>query len=130
MPSVRDYEGAVHGASKVLEFKYRFDSLIQDFEDKTKIPAEIDLVVCWDLPELNVRRGQIIPTYGEWRDSRSVYAGSYKWVDDNETTQFPVLALKTIVAELLARAEVNQGKPGIGAAMLTQISAVDKDSLV
>jgi hypothetical protein len=114
----------------VLEFKYRFDSLIQDFEDKTKIPAEIDLVVCWDLPELNVRRGRIEPSYGEWRDSRCVYAGTYTWIDDNETSQFPILALKPIIAEMVARAESAQGKPGIGTAMFAQINAIDKDALI
>jgi len=128
--SVRDHETGPHGDSKVLEFKYRFDSLIQDFEDKTKIPAEIDLVVCWDLPELNVRRGRIEPSYGEWRDSRSVYAGTYTWIDDNETSQFPILALKPIIAEMVARAESAQGKPGIGTAMFAQINAIDKDALI
>lgn len=128
--SVRDKELGPNGQSKVLEFKYSFDSLIQDFEEKVKNPAEIDFVVCWDLPEVNVRRGRIEPTYGEWRDSRSIYAGAYRWLDDNEVSQFPVLALRTIVAELLAKAESEQNEKGLGCVILKQIETSDRDGMI
>ncbi len=128
--SVRDKESGPHGPSKVLEFKYSFDSLITDFEEKTKVPSEIDLVVCWTLPEVNVRRGQIEPTYSQWRDRRGVYAGTYRWIDDNESSSFPVLCLRTMIADMLAKAESLAGSVGMGSAILNQIISADKDSLV
>lgn len=32
---------------KVLEYKYSFDGLIDDFENEEKFAKQIDLVVCW-----------------------------------------------------------------------------------
>ena len=32
---------------KVLEYKYTFDSLVDDFDNEEKFPKQIDLVVCW-----------------------------------------------------------------------------------
>ena len=33
---------------KVLEYKYYFDSLVDDFEKEEKFAKQIDLVVCWN----------------------------------------------------------------------------------
>jgi hypothetical protein len=115
----------------VLEFKYSFDELLQDFDDKAKNPSEIDFIVCWTLPDVNVRRGRIEPSYGPWKDSRKIYAGTYTWYDENETSQIPILALKNVVAELLARAEkASAEEVGIGAATLATLENQDKDALV
>jgi len=88
-------------ASAVLEFKHDFGSLIQDFEEKVKYPAEIDLVVAWDCAELNLSRGSIQPVYGKWRDKRPVYGCSYVWEDEGQPNEIHVICLKNLVAELL-----------------------------
>lgn len=128
--SVRDVDDAISGDSKVLEFKYSFDDVIKDFEEKIKNPAEIDFLVCWDLPDLNVRRGRLDPTYADWRDSRTTYAGSYIWIDENEAFKFPVIALKNVVAEILSNKEKSLGKLGLGSALLDQMITNDRDSSV
>jgi Histidine kinase-, DNA gyrase B-, and HSP90-like ATPase len=33
---------------KVLEYKYTFDSLVDDFDNEEKFPKQIDLAVCWE----------------------------------------------------------------------------------
>jgi hypothetical protein len=128
--SVRNKDGKTDGPAKVLEFKYSFEDLLQDFEDKNKNPVEIDFVVCWTVPDLNVRRGRLQPTYGEWRDSRTLYAGSYIWFDENDSTEIPVVSLMHVVAELLAREEAKLGETGLGKATLVQLERQDKEALV
>jgi hypothetical protein len=129
--SVRNHEWNGAGEEKVLEFKHNFDELLQDFEDKVKSPTEIDVVVCWAVTALNVRRGRLEPTYGVWRDNRVNYAGTYIWRDENETATIPVVCLKNVVSELLTRLE--QSSPddvAIGTATLQQLEQADRDALV
>lgn len=95
----------------VLEFKWSFESLITDFEQKVKLPQEIDLVVCWDCPDLNMRVGGLVPTYAKWSHERRLRASSYNWSDDSGAIQFPVIALRNLVAELLVERRVDVGKP-------------------
>ncbi|MGB8098292.1 MAG: ATP-binding protein, partial [Terracidiphilus sp.] len=129
--SVRNTEQTVSGNEKVLEFKHSFDELLDDFDDKTKNPQEIDLVVCWTVPTLNVRRGRLEPTYGEWRDNRTLYGGTYLWLDENETSRIPVIALKNAVAELLHEIEKKgEDEVRLGSATLNQLQRADKDALV
>lgn len=94
----------------VLEFKWSFDDLITDFESKTKIPSEIDLIVCWDCPDINLRVGSLKPTYGKWQHERPFRAVSYVWSDDTKSIQFPVIALRNVVAELLEDRDNGSGK--------------------
>jgi hypothetical protein len=139
-PAVRDLDDSLsvrsndlsnlNGKSKVLEFKYSFNDLLEDFDDRTKNPGEIDFVVCWSVPGLNVVRGRLEPTYGDWRDSRSIYAGSYVWYDENDTSKIPVISLKNVVAELLAKAEQAVNRPAIGAGTFAEVQAMDRDALV
>jgi hypothetical protein len=128
--SVRNEEINIHGLSRVLEFKFSFDDLLDDFDEKTKNPTEIDFVVCWTLPDLNVRRGRMEPTYGEWRDNRSIYAGSYVWVDENETSSIPVLVLKNYISEKLSLLEEKNGTPGIGYGTLNLIKRSDNEAQI
>jgi hypothetical protein len=128
--SVRSTENSPHGTSKVLEFKNNFDALIQDFEEKSKLPSEIDFVVCWDVPNLNVGRGRIEPTYGDWRDNRSIYGGSYRWYDDNESSTFPIISLRNFVSELLSKMELSLGEPGLGTITFRDRLQLDKDQSV
>lgn len=43
----RGYKLPYASEPKVLEYKYSFDSLIDDFEKEEKFSKQIDLVVCW-----------------------------------------------------------------------------------
>jgi hypothetical protein len=86
----------------VLEFKWSFDSLIDDFVKKVKNPKEIDLVVCWDCPNLNLTEGTLNPTYGKWADERDLRAVSYVWRDAIDSKSFRVISLKNLLLELLA----------------------------
>jgi hypothetical protein len=71
--SVRDLSAGVGGDYEVLEFKLQFESLLEDFEEGRKRPIDIDLLVCWTLPDINVQRGRIQYTYGERNDFRQSY---------------------------------------------------------
>lgn len=37
----------------VIEFKYKAESILDDFEENIKFFTDIDLIVCWDLDEIN-----------------------------------------------------------------------------
>jgi hypothetical protein len=115
---------------RVLEFKHSFSELLQDFNDRRKNPAEIDIVVCWFVPEMVISRGRLQPCYGEWRDHRALHSASYTWSDENETSSFPILALQNIVAELIAKRELDEGKEGQGRAELRRLQDSDRDGLV
>lgn len=118
------------GEKRVVEFKYSFNELLQDFADKKKNPAEIDVVVCWSVPEMTIARGTLQPCYGEWRDHRALHAASYVWSDDNETSSFPVIALENVVAELLSKDEIDEDRDGQGRATLKRLQDTDRDHLV
>lgn len=117
-----DFPGKVDA---VLEFKWSFDDLIVDFENKIKIPSEIDLVVCWDCPDLNLRLGSLAPTYGTWAHERPFRATSYTWSDDTNSVHIKVIALRNVVAELL-----NERGSGAGKASLQVLQNRDAAKLV
>lgn len=98
---------------RVLEFKWSFDDLISDFESKAKIPSEIDLVVCWDCPDMNLRLGSLEPTYGKWSHARPFRATSYVWSDDTNSVHIPVITLRNVVAELLSDLGRGTGKASV-----------------
>ncbi len=85
----------------VVEFKFHFEELISNFESGEKKPGEIDLAICWDLPNLNVRKGTLKPVYGKWKADRPMRAVSYVWSDTDGQLSFPVIALQNVVAELM-----------------------------
>ena len=128
--SVRDKPEKLEGENKVLEFKHNFEDLLNDFEEKNKNPQELDICVCWVVPDLNVARGRIEPTYDDWKDHRRIYGGSYLWVDDNDSTEVEIIALKNVLAELLARHEIREGKPGIGQGTLNPLVRRDKAAIL
>jgi len=107
--SVENNPGGMEGEGKVLEFKFDFQTLFNDFENNKKNPSEIDVLVCWSVSRLNVARGRIEPSYGSWKDHRQIYGGSYIWSDENDTSCIQVIALKNAISELLAEAEILLG---------------------
>jgi hypothetical protein len=44
----RDYELPLTTHPMVLEYKFTFDSLVDDFDKEEKFSKQIDLVVCWE----------------------------------------------------------------------------------
>lgn len=118
------------GEKLVIEFKYSFDELLQDFADKKKNPAEIDVLVCWSVPQLSVERGRFQPCYGNWRDYRTLHSASYIWTDENDTSSFAIISLQNVMAEILAHQEVVEGKDGQGRALLKRLEQHDRDHLV
>lgn len=54
-------------ADVVIEFKYRAENVLADFEDNTKVFETIDLLVCWDFdPQKFKRQGlEIVPAKPE-----------------------------------------------------------------
>jgi hypothetical protein len=109
----------------VIEFKGVFDGVITDFEQAKKIPSEIDLLVCWDCPDLNVRMGSMEPVYGKWSHKRTLRGASYLWQDDSGENSFPVIALRNVVAELL-----NEDDPEVGGPELAVLQNRDEEKLI
>lgn len=107
-PISTDYTPKVNS---VLEFKVTFDSLIDDFDKKVKIPAEIDVVVCWDCPDVNLRIGRLEPTYGKWSHSRELRGASYVWTDDTGNSRIQVIAIRNLIAEILVIQDEAVGGP-------------------
>lgn len=93
----------------VMEFKHDFDDIITDFENQVKNPAEIDFVICWHCPSMATRLGKLQPVYGKWRHGRRARGVSYVWSDSVNNKTFQVIALKNLVAEILAAANVELG---------------------
>lgn len=128
--AVRIHNANPTGEKLVIEFKYSFDELLQDFSEKKKNPAEIDVLVCWSVPQLSVERGRFQPCYGQWRDYRALHSASYIWTDENETSSFAVISLKNVIAEILAHQEIREGKDGQGRALINRLEQHDRDHLV
>ncbi|WPV65924.1 ATP-binding protein [Chitinophaga sp. LS1] len=128
--SKRSDDYKIDGKGKVLEFKHNFDDLLFDFEEKTKNPSEIDLVVCWNVPNLNVSRGRIDPMYGKWKDHRIGYGISYMWYDENDTSTIPIISLKNLLSEILSKKESECGETGLGYSLLRQMETQDAAHLI
>lgn len=128
--AVRSAAAKPTGEKLVIEFKYSFNELLQDFADKKKNPAEIDIAVCWSVPDLTMNRGSVQPCYGQWRDHRALHAASYIWTDENETSSLAVISLQNVVAELLAKLELDENREGRGRALLKHLEQLDRDNLI
>jgi hypothetical protein len=128
--SIRTDDDTVSGENVVLEFKHQFIDLISDFDDKKKNPSEIDIVVCWQVTDINCGRGVLNPCYGEWGDHRPNYGASYIWHDENETSSIVVIALRNLILELLAAKEREIGLSGQGIDQLDRLSRHDRDAHV
>ena len=116
--SIRNHEEVRGGEYKILEFKLHFDSILEDFDIKRKRPQDIDLLVCWTLPGMNVRRGTLAYTYGDRNDFREIYGMTHLWTDDGGTSSIPIVCLRHFVTEKL---KVVEEEPGIGAASFKEL---------
>jgi hypothetical protein len=126
--SIRNDSNLRGGEGKVLEFKLQFEDVIEDFESKKKSPSDVDLLVCWTLPSMNLRRGRIETAYGDRNDYREIYGMTHLWTDENGTSDVPILSLKHFVAERLKYLEV--GHPGIGTARFNDIATEERNESI
>lgn len=124
--SIRSHEQLRGGDYRVLEFKLQFESLLEDFDLKKKRPQDIDLLVCWTLPDMNVRRGLLEYTYGDRNDFRETYGMTHLWVDEGETSSIPILCLRHFVSEKLKVLEMAAGNPGRGSAAISDLEDREK----
>ncbi|MCZ8548456.1 hypothetical protein OOJ09_30180, partial [Mesorhizobium qingshengii] len=128
--SRRDAENTVDGLGKVLEFKYAFSALIDDFESKKKNPREIDVAVVWTLPTLGVNRGSIEYCYADKEDVRPIYGGTHIWRDENDTSRIPIICLQHVCALLSKSLESKEGKPGFGTGVYEKFLEEDRDQSI
>jgi hypothetical protein len=128
--SIKNSISVIEGPGRVLEFKYNFNDLLLDFVEKKKKASEIDLLVCWNIPDLNISRGRLEPTYGKWKDYRTIYGGSYNWYDDNDSTTIPIIALRNLICEILSTSELENNLTGLGTVFLKKLESDDTDYLI
>lgn len=124
--SVRSAEPGRGGDYRVLEFKLQFENLLEDFESRRKRPQDIDLLVCWTLPDMNVRQGTLSYTYGERRDFRETYGMTHLWTDDGGTTSIPIVCLKHFVTEKLKFLELEANRLGRGTAAFNDLEEQER----
>lgn len=129
--SIRDSSISIEGEFKVIEFKHLFEGLLDDFDEGKKNAADISLLVCWDLPEVGIRRGTIQYCFEDRADLRPAYGVSHIWTDDNQTTQIPVICLRHVTAILLKSHEQQAGgSPGLGALAVVELLNRDKQASI
>ena len=119
--SVRYFEHQRGGNHRILEFKLSFDSVLEDFESGDKRPQDIDLLVCWTLPDIKVNRGTIRYTYGDRNDFRETYGMTHLWLDAEVSSSIPIICLKHFITEKLKLLESDAGKPGVGTSRFVQL---------
>jgi hypothetical protein len=90
----------------VIEFKFRAEDILKDFEDNMKFFVDLDLIVCWDLDETKFAKQGIkveliakeeVFFYGS--NYRLVWPGAYNLGTAGEK---PVLALRKFVQDCRA----------------------------
>ena len=84
---------------RVLEYKYSFDSLVEEMEKEIKNEREIELVVAWDLGKNWVTRYDITPLlHYDYLQFRFFHGGTH--IVRNRTTGDPVFSA-IILSELI-----------------------------
>ncbi len=123
--SIRETPPEFAAQPTVIEFKHLLSALVDNFEDRTKNPREVDILVCWSLPTMQVNRGRVAYCYGDRKNHRQLYAATHVWKDDNDTDTVHILSLKHVVAEKLKQLEGDS--PGIGAARFAELQQSDRE---
>lgn len=100
---------AGHGATepKVLEYKYDFDMLVEDFEREIKSPEHIDLVVCWSIGADYKDRFYLKPLLvGDEGGDRIYYGATHQaFSESSQDLRFEIIALKDLLGFLLNPAD-------------------------
>lgn len=98
-----------HGETepKVLEYKFDFDMLIEDFEREVKSPEHINLVVCWSVGSDYKDRFYLKPLLiGDEGGERIHYGATHQaFSESSQDLRFEVLVLKDLLAYLLNPAD-------------------------
>ncbi|WP_313601075.1 hypothetical protein [Rhizobium sp.] len=128
--SLRDESASVAGDDKVLEFKFSFESLLEDFDTKKKNPVEIDVVVVWNLPSLSITRGSISYCYDDKEDTRPIYGCTHIWRDENDTSSLPIISLQHVCAILSRNLEKKKGISDLGDAIYKKLIGDDRDKSI
>jgi hypothetical protein len=64
---------------KVLEYKYTFDSLVDDFEKEEKFAKQIDFVVCWSAGNHYKSKFYLQPLLvGDEGSSRQIFGATHQ----------------------------------------------------
>jgi len=126
--SIRDNDRILGGDMQVVEFKYQFADLIDNFWKKTKYPNEVNLAICWTLPDLNQTMGEVSYCYDERKDFRPLYGVTHIWT--NESFSIPIISLQHFVANYLSTLEKRENKPDMGTAILAQLVHKDKENSI
>lgn len=75
----RNYKVPYSTEPKVLEYKYTFDSLVDDFEKDEKFPNQVNLVVCWSAGERHRSKYYLQPLLvGDEGSSRQIFGATHQ----------------------------------------------------
>jgi len=85
---------------KVLEYKYSFDSLIDDFDKELKFEKHIDLVVCWQIDKKYRERFYLQSLLiGDEGSSREIYGSTHQAfsIGSQQQSSFEVIVLEDLL---------------------------------
>jgi Histidine kinase-, DNA gyrase B-, and HSP90-like ATPase len=87
---------------KVLEYKYSFDSLIDDFENQEKFAKQIDLVVCWNVGSAFKSKFFLQPLLvGDEGSSRELFGSTHQaFPTGSQEAAFELLVLEDLLSWL------------------------------
>ena len=86
-------------APKVLEYKYSFDSLIEDFNKELKFSKQIDFVVCWQVDKKYKEQFYLQSLLiGDEGSSREIFGSTHQaFAVGSQQPSFEVLALQDLL---------------------------------
>jgi hypothetical protein len=96
----RDYQLPYITEPKVLEYKYTFDSLVDDFEKEEKFAKQIDLVVCWSVGTKYKEKYFLQPLLtGDEGSSRRIFGATHQAfpVGAQSIPDFEVIVLEDLL---------------------------------
>jgi hypothetical protein len=98
----RGYKVPFSTEPKVLEYKYDFDSLVEDFEKEEKFPNQVDLVVCWTTGDEYKSKYFFQPLLvGDEGTSRKIYGATHQAFATGQTAPtFEVIVLEDLLSWL------------------------------
>jgi hypothetical protein len=85
---------------KVLEYKYSFDSLVDDFDNEVKFAKQVDLVVCWSAGEGFRTKFYLQPLLiGDEGSSRQIFGATHQAFASGSlvTPAFEVIILEDLL---------------------------------
>jgi hypothetical protein len=88
---------------KILEYKFKFDSLVADFEKEDKFAKHVDFVVCWSSGDQFKERFYLQPLLvGDEGSSRQIFGATHQVfsVGAQEHPVFELLILEDLIAWL------------------------------